>query len=96
MAEISVFGVVDEEVRVKAEIVARRAGTSLDQLIAQFVTNLAESEIVSDEAIEQKSRERRQQAYETLIKIIESSPKGSPLDTMTDEELREEVYGDRI
>lgn len=37
---------------------------------------------------------RRMRAFETLREISRSFPVGTPLETMTRDELMEEVYGD--
>lgn len=92
MATGTVGATVDATTKAIAAAYIRKAGTTPNQIIRSLWEHIAATgEIPSydDQAVSE--RERRREAFDRMQRIVDSMPKGTPLATMTDDDLRREL-----
>lgn len=95
MAMSTVSASVDENVKQAASMYIRRAGKNTNEVIKGLWEYIAQTGEVPDfsnaASGDDCSSHGHSEAFQNLMKLIESVPKGTPLASMSDDDLRKEL-----
>lgn len=91
MATITVSGRIDETTKRLADRYIKKHGTTANEVIASVWRHIAETGEIPFASAGSAERERKRAAAQNIMQLRETVPTGTPLSTMTPQDLKREL-----